>query len=199
MKTITLFLFLAIFLQSAAQTEPFSLDNYNKDRVDKTKKSMYVLGGWAVANIAWGAAGVATASGSDKKFHEMNLAWGAVNGILAGSSLLRFKKTKTAGFSLAESIKQQHSMEKLFLLNAGLDFAYLGAGAWMLEKSKTNTSKPEQWKGYGNSLLLQGGFLLLFDGINYAVHSHHGKGLYQQLEKVQLTAGVNGIGLAIGL
>jgi hypothetical protein len=127
----------------------------------------------------------------------MNLGWGVVNGVLAGVSLVHFKKSKPSGLDFAQTVREQQKIEKLFLINGGLDLAYLGAGAWMLEKSKTNTPKPEQWKGFGNSLLLQGGFLLVFDVINYAIHSHHGKILNRELEKISIETGPAGLSLVM--
>jgi hypothetical protein len=196
MKTILLFFYLVAFLSSFGQ---FSNDSFNAKRLDINRKAMYVLGGWAAGNIIWGVAGTATSSGSDKSFHQMNLGWGVVNGVLAGVSLLQFKKAKTSGLDFARTVRDQQKIEKLFLINGGLDLAYLGAGAWMLEKSKTQTSKPEQWKGFGNSLHLQGSFLLVFDAINYAVHNRHGKILAREREKMDLSAGPGGLSLAIQL
>jgi hypothetical protein len=192
MKTILLFFLLISSFHSFSQ---FSTDSFNSKRVDITRKGMYVLGGWGAGNIIWGVAGTASASGSNKFFHEMNLGWGIINGMLAGVSLLQLKKARTSGLDLAQTVREQQKIEKLFLINGGLDLAYLGAGAWMLEKSKTNTSKPEQWKGFGNSLLLQGGFLLVFDAINYTVHNRHGKMLNRELEKITLGAGPGGLSL----
>lgn len=160
-----------------------------------------MLGGWAAGNIFWGAAAVGSANGSDKYFHQMNLGWGIINGALAGMNMLQFRKqmAKSKSLSFAGSMKEQQKLERLFLINAGLDVAYLGTGLWMKERSKTAAKKPERLKGFGNSLLLQGGFLLLFDGIMFSVHHAHGKPLIKQLDNVQLTAGLHELGFSIGL
>lgn len=160
---------------------------------------MYVLGGWAAGNIIWGAVSVGSATGSNRYFHQMNLGWGIINGALAGMNILQLHKqiAKSKGLSFAGTIKEQQKLERLFLINAGLDVAYLGTGIWMKERSRTAAKKPERLKGFGNSLLLQGGFLLLFDGIMFSVHHAHGKPLINHLENLQVTAGLNGTGISI--
>jgi hypothetical protein len=67
----------------------------------------------------------------------------------------------------------------------------------MLEKAKNDPSSRDHWKGFGQSLLLQGGFLLVYDIINYVVHSHHGRQLYAAPAKVRLTTTAYGTGLAM--
>jgi hypothetical protein len=69
----------------------------------------------------------------------------------------------------------------------------------MYERGKTTPNKPERLKGYGQSVMLQGGVLLLFDGVMYAIHQRHGKKLDQLLQKVQLAAIGNGIGVVVKL
>ena len=85
------------------------------------------------------------------------------------------------------------------MINAGLDLAYIGTGAWLTQKSKTTTKKPERLEGFGNSLLMQGGFLLLFDGIMFAVHNHHGKILNKKLDNISIAAGLLGFSATVRL
>ena len=153
---------------------------------------MVVLGSWAAANIAVGAIGLATSSGQEKYFHQMNLIWGSVNLLIAGAGYLQLRKKKSA-LSLSESIQAQAAIEKTFLINGGLDLVYLTAGLYCIEKSK-NRPDPAQYKGYGKSLFLQGGFLLLFDAVMYSIHGRQGKQLYKLLDKLQVTG--NSVGLA---
>lgn len=47
--------------------------------------------------------------------------------------------------------------------------------------------------------MLQGGVLLLFDGIMYALHSKHGKVLNKMGENITFTSTGNGIGLVVKL
>jgi hypothetical protein len=54
-------------------------------------------------------------------------------------------------------------------------------------------------KGYGESVMLQGGVLLLFDGIMYSIHNNHGKKLNKMAEKLILTTTDFGVGLVLKL
>ena len=78
--------------------------------------------------------------------------------------------------------------------------AYVATGFYLLEKGRNPTASgsSERWRGYGNSLLLQGGVLLLFDGFQYAAHHRHGRNLYPLLSRIQLGAGSVAMTLPIG-
>ena len=93
--------------------------------------------------------------------------------------------------SLTASLKGQAATEKTFIFNAGLDIAYLAAGAWLLEKG-SSSSHTDRYKGYGKSVLLQGAALLLFDAVMFTTHHRHGKKIYRALEGLQ--AGPNSLG-----
>ncbi len=86
-------------------------------------------------------------------------------------------------------------IQSFLLLNAGLDVAYIATGFYLKERSK-NSSSSERLRGYGNSLLLQGGFLLAFDVALYFIHqSNADLNLYPHLESLL----VGGIGIGINL
>ena len=61
----------------------------------------------------------------------------------------------------------------MFLINAGLDVAYMGTGFLLRHLSTRNYKRPELLLGYGNSVILQGGFLFLFDGVMYLIQKNH--------------------------
>lgn len=197
MKPTLLITFLCSLFFTNTQAQ-FDTTQFNKERLSINKKGMIVLGTWSAANIVSGAIGAATAHGSAKYFHQMNLAWGVINGSLAGLGIWGATKDRRT-YSLGGSIKEQHKVEKLFLINAGLDVAYIGTGAWLTQKRKTTTKKPQRLEGFGNSLLMQGGFLLLFDGIMFAVHSHHGKILNKKLDNISIAAGPLGFSATVKL
>jgi hypothetical protein len=91
-----------------------------------------------------------------------------------------------------EIIKDFNSLQNFLLLNAGLDAAYIMTGFYLKERAK-NSSSAERLKGYGNSLLLQGGFLLLFDVSLYFIHQSNADiNFYPHLESF-LVGGV-GVG-----
>jgi hypothetical protein len=95
--------------------------------------------------------------------------------------------------SFNENLIAQQKTEKLLLLNTGLDLAYITTGLYLKERGARTNS--ESSTGIGNSLLLQGTFLLVFDLVQYGNHRKNGKLLEQQLGKWQLAATSNGIGI----
>jgi hypothetical protein len=149
---------------------------FNMQRLNTTKAGMKVLGSWAIGNFGYSGISLAEANGSSRYFHQMNLYWNVVNLGLAGSGLINANKVKPSDLDLSQSIHEQHKIEKLLLFNAGLDLAYIAGGLWMRERSNNISSNSDLWKGYGNSVILQGSFLLVFDAM-----------IYQQIRKNKIS------------
>jgi hypothetical protein len=185
-----LFLFSALLIfQSAICQNNF--EQFNSERSRITKNGMLVLGSWGAANIIAGTIGIASTNGEAKYFHQMNLIWGAANFLIAAPSYFSLKR-RALNLSLSETARQQSSIEKIYFLNAGLDLVYITAGAYCIQKGN-NDSKHDLYKGYGKSLLLQGGGLLIFDVTMSLIHVNHGKKLYKFLNSVQLAGNSAGI------
>lgn len=194
-KIVLLFTTAMCTLTVLAQQSTLNELNARRQQIDKTAISL--LASYSAANIVYGTIASGQTTGSNKYFHQMNAIW---NGVTLGIVAIgHFTAKKEGELELAASLKKQHSVEKLFLFNTALDLAYVAGGAYMYEKSKTTTNKPERLKGYGQSVMLQGGVLLLFDGVMYAIHQKHGKKLNQLLQKVQIATTGNGIGLVVKL
>ncbi|TAH11790.1 MAG: hypothetical protein EAZ12_03520 [Sphingobacteriia bacterium] len=96
--------------------------------------------------------------------------------------------------SFNENLIAQQKTEKLLLLNTGLDLAYITTGLYLKERGARMNS--ESATGIGNSLLLQGAFLLIFDLVQYGNHRKNGKLLEQQMGSWQLAPTANGIGIS---
>jgi len=179
---------LLIFIVSYAQVNPvqtnttnkIDLSQINKKRLSLQKNSMYVLGGWSLANFAYSGATLAAGvdNGENKYFHQMNIYWNTVNFALAGSSLLFAKKNTDLNYS--QTLKAFHSTESLFLLNTGIDVGYMVAGLYLRElgKNETQTKNKNRFLGYGKSLIFQGGFLFVFDLTAYMLNKSQSKILY---------------------
>ncbi len=197
MKKKIIFALSTQIFSSMLFAQQLQLINFNKEREKITKTGIKVLAGYSVANIIYGSIAASQTTGSNKYFHEMNAIW---NGITLGITGIGFLTAKKEGtLSYGESLKKQQHIEKLFLFNAGLDVAYIAGGAYLKERAKTTIKNPLRLKGYGESIMLQGGVLLLFDGVMYAIHNRHGKALAKMGEKVQLGASGNGIGFIVKL
>ena len=130
---------------------------------------MAVLGGWAVANLATGAVGWSKTSGSTMYFHQMNFFWNTVNLGIAGFALYSAAQMEPLRMSYQELMNEHNRYEKLYLINAGLDVLYVGTGFLLRHLSANNTKRADLMMGYGNSVILQGGFLFLFDGVMYVL------------------------------
>ncbi|TNF44334.1 MAG: hypothetical protein EP310_03305 [Bacteroidetes bacterium] len=134
---------------------------------------MYILGGWAVANIAGGAIGWTNSNGSAKYFHQMNVFWNTVNLGIAGFALYNNLNADISLLSGDEMLSKHIKTENLYLINAGLDVVYIGTGFLLKHLSTTKPNKQDLLKGYGNSIILQGGFLMVFDLAMWAIQRNH--------------------------
>jgi hypothetical protein len=173
------------------------INNVNHQRNEINLMGMKILGGWALANMAVGSVAYFKTSGKNKYFYQMNVFWNIANIGLATAGYFGAKADLNQQLSLARSIHDQHKIEKILLLNAGLDVGYMATGLFLNERGKNKSS--DRLKGYGNSLLLQGAFLLIFDSSMYAIHTQNGKGLDKILEKVSVNFDGEQIGLSYSL
>jgi hypothetical protein len=188
MKNICVLIFLLLSIKGFAQIP--NADSITVKRNQLIKTNMTVLAAWAGANIVQGTISATNATGSNKYFFKMNAYWNTVNLAIAGVSLYALKKEMTKKLSLQENMHKQNQLEKILLLNTGLDAAYVMSGLYLNERGKRLTNETTQ--GYGSSLILQGSFLLVFDVIQYLQHHKNGK----PLEKLCLGATTNGVGLS---
>jgi hypothetical protein len=144
-----------------------------------------------------GSYGNFKASGEAKYFHQFNAAWNIVNLGIAAFGYFNAVNSDPATMTNVEIIKDFNSLQSFLLLNAGLDVAYIATGFYLKERAK-NSSSAERLKGYGNSLLLQGGFLLAFDIALYFIHQNNADlNLYPHLES--FLAGGVGVGINLKL
>jgi hypothetical protein len=191
-KSILLLCLVSISFSAFSQKDV--LIKFEKERTGIQKRSMVALAGWSAANIV--ASGIATDTRNREMryFHQMNVMWGGINLAIAGLGYWGAGREKIDNPALADVLKHQNRIEKTYLINAGLDVVYVGAGL-LMNKTSDNQKNPEKFKGYGNSIMLQGGFLLLYDAIIYTIHRNHGKQLKGMSEKLVLNAGPGSISL----
>ncbi len=165
-KWILFFLFaFGIHMLATAQ----AANDFFTESISTNKTGMYVLGGWAIANIAAGSYGWASLSGSQKHFWQMNAAWNLVNLGIAGYAFYSFGQTDLSVASEAELWDSHNKTKRLYLINAGLDVLYMGAGAYLIHLSSKRTEKHALYKGFGQGIILQGGFLFVFDLTMYLI------------------------------
>lgn len=193
MKKALLFIGLLLCKSTFGQVTDFQ-----KEFNSINESLMLGLGSYAVANFAISGAGYFSSEDEyTKRFHEMNVMWNTVN---IGLALPGYIKARRGGQPMTreEILKAQKKTESIFLVNDVLDVGYIAAGIWMREVAPNKLDQEDLFKGYGNSLILQGSFLLVFDALAYYIHHNHGKEL-PALEKVSLSTSVGGVGLRIAL
>lgn len=176
---ILVFLFpLEIFAQNIPQ-----LQDFNQTRIDYNQKGMLILGSWAVGNMVWGGIGASQTSGESKAFHQMNLYWNSVNLVIAGFGYWQATK-ETPGTDFWATIEAQQGIEKVLLFNGALDLAYIAGGLYLKERGLRKGN--DRLIGFGKSVILQGAFLMAFDGVMYGFHQTHAKELPELVQNISL-------------
>jgi len=175
-----------------------SLKVFNNMRNKTTASGMAVLGSWGVLNLGVGAVGwTSSTDPTSRYFYEMNVIWGAAD---FGTALLGYagtQKYKNKKLTAAETLEEQKRIEKIFLINEGLDVVYLGAGAYLTLEGHSRNSPI--MKGYGSAVLLQGTFLLIFDGLMHRAEKQNGTKLRNFLEKHPVTFNGKQVGILFNM
>ncbi len=163
-----------------------------------TKNAMITLGSWAAVNITFGLIIAGQTQSEVKYAWRMNAYWNLVNGGLVVMGYIGVRKAMARKYGYAENEAAQQSIEKLYAFNFGLDMAYIAGGFFLREKGMNtgNLKSRDQLMGYGTSIAVQGGFLLLMDGVILSLHHKNSVRLNKKLKRLELSAGPNGLGLS---
>ncbi|WP_027303331.1 DUF6992 family protein [Rudanella lutea] len=185
---------------ASAQTNPApapspQLQEFSRGRVAHQRTLELTLGSYALANIALGALAAGRERTEAHYFHRMNVYWNLVNLGIAGLGLLGSRKADPTTETLSEAVRRHQSMKQTLLFNAGLDVAYMAGGAYLIERGRHNADKRDQLTGFGKSVIVQGGFLLVFDLVNYALFKKRG----DRQQDALLGRTSDGVGLVIPL
>lgn len=184
------FLLLFMAIEVFSQISP---ENFPQKSLNTQNAGMIILGSWAAANLIVGGYGWSKTTGQEKYFHQMNFMWNVVNLSIAGFALYSNAHTSIETLSVSEVLAKHLKTEKILLINAALDVGYVGTGILLRHYSAKSDKFNSLLKGYGNSLILQGAFLLVFDLSLYGVlHS-------QRMEFLSVTPLSDGIALTAKL
>ena len=129
----------------------------------KNKQGMIFLSSWGAANIAEALYYTPRTNGSTFYFHQMNGLWNIVNlGLGVAGMIKSHRMLKNP--ALADFPHGIQKVEKAYRINFYIDFVYIasGAGLWTFSQE---FNRQDLAKGYGQSILTQGLFLLGFDYI----------------------------------
>lgn len=144
--------------------------NIDEKRIRIDRVGMGILAGWSFGNIATGAMGWAGSEGEQLYFHQMNVFWNTVNLGIAAFGMYNALREQPDESDAPSILRRSQKTERILLINTFLDIGYVGAGVGALMVGNRGADQADLWRGYGKSLILQGGFLFLFDLILYRLH-----------------------------
>lgn len=174
------------FAQAIDTTINYSLQDIQLRQTNFSKIAMISLNTWAVGNITYGTIANFQTTGEAKYFHQMNAIWNVVNLGIGVPSLIGVYKHKDQQ-SFETIYKNQKKMETVYLFNAGLDLAYITAGAASRAYGNSlNGTDASRFKGYGSSLIFQGGYLFVHDLAMFILLKTNTKLLDKEWKKVRL-------------
>ncbi len=195
-----LFLAVAILLHFPSRAQKDFNDSLAQSRNRITRTAMLTLGSWAVANISSGFIIAGQTTGQTKYFWRMNAYWNFINLGLAGMAYLNAISASAKKYSFADNFEAQHALEKIYIFNFGLDLAYIAGELYLHERgrSATTPNSGDQLKGYGTSIIAQGAFLLLMDGVMIRLHQKNTIRMNKRLRRFDLVVAleVSGSGIA---
>jgi hypothetical protein len=162
MKFLIIIIAFLSLKNSIAQSDSI-IKQFDTKKNNLNHRGMMVLSSWAGANIVGSGIGYAlTTSNEEKEFYLMNGSWGIINLGIALPGLLAKKNSSATIYDLQKS---QTKIEKIFLANTILDVVYISGGFYLkeLSKNQTDIKKQERFNGFGNSVIIQGAGLMIFD------------------------------------
>lgn len=182
---------LFIFLISTSTILRAQVADYQREFNKINEGLMLTLGSYSLSNFAISGAGYYTAqSETSQRFHEMNVMWNTVNLGLAVPGYLKAKRNR-AVYDWREMEREQKKTERIFLINTALDLGYMATGLYMRNNAPNRGDQQALFQGYGNSLLLQGGFLFVFDLAAYGIHRSH---YHQKFEQLKDRVAIHSVG-----
>jgi hypothetical protein len=172
-------IFAIIFIFNAVAQADF--DSFYAKSLSTNNTGMYILGSWAVANLVSGGWGWLQTTGQTKYFHQMNFFWNTVNLSIACFALYSNLTTGFTDLPAMEMMEKHTKTDNFYLINAGLYVLYVGTGFLLKHLATQKPSRHDLLKGYGNSVILQGSFLFVFDLVLWKIQHNHRMTFMQNL------------------
>ena len=167
-KIFILVIFITVINQKISSQDSLS---FHKEFYKTQQNSLLLLSSWSVGNLALSPFlgnnfkvfrnnFVGDVSSNDY-FHQMNFNWNLLNAGIAGMSHYLVYKDQRKPWNIQELTLKKKKAEKSIKINMALDVAYMISGLLIKQFDKNLSIN----QGYGNSLILQGGYLLIYDAI----------------------------------
>lgn len=201
MRIRFVFTVIALAVTTGALAQQTFEDSLAHNRNVLTRDAMLGLGGFAVVNIASGFIAAEHTQGETRYFWRMNAYWNLVNLGVAAMGYLGAERALSRSYTLADNDRAQLSVEKTYLFNLGLDLVYITGGFYLRERGVSETNQVSRWqyKGYGSSIAIQGGFLALMDALMVSLHHRNSMKLNKKLQGLSLAVGPCSAGLIVKL
>lgn len=149
------------------------------------RKHLAVLGWWCILNLLAGLPILFLFDGALWYFQLMNLTWAFINFSIVLWIFDHIFYVRFAEGNTFQRFEVQRHVEKMLLLNIGLDTAYVFAGLYLKALGQIpDISHPEMWTGFGWSVILQGVFLFCHDNFFHLLHRKNMKKCRPFLEEV---------------
>ena len=133
------------------------------------QQSLFMLSGWSVLNIGVSpliSSNLRNPTNQIDHFHRSNFYWNFLNLGIAGFSHYSVLKKSRENWTVSELANQKQKAQKAISVNMGLDLLYvLGGFALKYASNRNESLDAAAYHGNGNSLILQGGYLFLYDAI----------------------------------
>ena len=115
---------------------------------------------WSALSMSAGLLLATSSEPVERGMGEQFMAWGAVDGALALAGMWMGRRRQAIPGDPERQMKDARNLQRLLLVNAGLDVFYVLGGAGLaLGRGRSD----ETWRGRGLGVMIQGGFLLAFD------------------------------------
>ena len=157
---ITLFFSLSAWSQDSL--------NIKKNFYKQQQNSLLLLSGWSATNLVASpifCKNLYSAESKSDYFHQMNFNWNLINAGICGVSHFLVHRDSKKPWNLNDISNRKSKAEKSITFNMGLDILYVITGFVLNKTANESKGNLNINKGYGNSLMIQGGYLLLYDAI----------------------------------
>lgn len=90
------------------------------------------------------------------------IGWGVIDALIAviARRSIKAKMVRPEATAYETQQREARNLQRLLWLNTGLDVLYVLGGLWLAYRRGVANPK---WRGHGWGIILQGGFLFLFD------------------------------------
>lgn len=140
------------------------------------RKHLALLGWWCFINLIVGLFGLFYFKEALWYFQLMNMSWAFINFVIVSWIFDHIFYVRFIEGNTFQRFEVQRHVEKMLLLNIGLDTAYIFAGLYLLTLGRVpDITHPKLWTGFGWSVILQGAFLFFHDNYFHLLHRRNFK------------------------